>query len=93
MERTIEQCLLTIREWAGQKARSGREPPWAWYQYMKLIEAVDFIRQGRGSVKRVEAAPQESAPPPVDGPKERARAAESDISRDQDGGAHPPLPM
>lgn len=93
MERTIDNCLLTIRDWAGKKARSGQEPPWAWYQYMKLIEAVDFIRQGRASVRRVGASSQESAPPPADGPKELVPARRSDISPDRDDDSNPPLPM
>ena len=58
MERNIDSCLTLIRDWAGEKARSGREPPWAWYQYMKLVEAVDSIRQGRGRVRRVEEGSQ-----------------------------------
>jgi hypothetical protein len=93
MERTIDNCLLTIRDWAGNKARSGQEPPWAWYQYMKLIEAVDFIRQGRASVRRVGANSQESAPPPADDPTGQARALRSDTSPNQDDDSSPPLPM
>jgi hypothetical protein len=38
--------LNRIREWAHQKISSGSEPPWAWYQYMKLREALDAILDG-----------------------------------------------
>lgn len=93
MERTIENCLVTIREWAGQKARSGLEPPWAWYQYMKLIEAVDLIRGGRGRVRPVTASSQESARPPADDPKAQAPESPSSSERDPDDDAGPPLPM
>jgi hypothetical protein len=38
--------LNTLREWAHNKIDAGSEPPWAWYQYMKLIEAIDAILGG-----------------------------------------------
>ena len=60
METNVDHCLVLIRDWAGEKVRSGREPPWAWYQYMKLVEAVDSIRQGRGRVRRVAEGSQGS---------------------------------
>ena len=38
--------LRRVREWAHEKIDAGSEPPWAWYQYMKLIETIDAIFQG-----------------------------------------------
>jgi hypothetical protein len=38
--------LERIREWANAKIQGGNEPPWAWYQYMKLRETVDAILDG-----------------------------------------------
>ena len=35
--------LERIRDWAKDKLQSGNEPPWAWYQYMKLVETADAI--------------------------------------------------
>jgi hypothetical protein len=35
--------LETIRNWANEKIAAGQEPPWAWYQYMKLVETCDAI--------------------------------------------------
>ena len=35
--------LQDVRQWAKSKIDSGQEPPWAWYQYMKLIETADAI--------------------------------------------------
>ena len=29
--------LQEMRDWAQGKIDNGTEPPWAWYQYMKLI--------------------------------------------------------
>lgn len=45
----IQSDLEKIKDWAQNKAQSGSEPPWAWYQYMKLIEAVNAILAGIAS--------------------------------------------
>ena len=37
------QSLRDARQWAKAKIDGGQEPPWAWYQYMKLIETADAI--------------------------------------------------
>ena len=50
MERRIDKCLSVLRKWAETRVASGDEPPWAWYQYMKLIETVAAIQVGRASV-------------------------------------------
>lgn len=39
----MEFELKKVREWAQSKIDAGQEPPWAWYQYMKLIETTDAI--------------------------------------------------
>jgi hypothetical protein len=41
--------LEKVREWAYAKALAGREPPWNWYQYMKLVEAANAILKGMAS--------------------------------------------
>ena len=38
--------LQKVREWAHDKVTQGGDPPWAWYQYMKLREALDAIING-----------------------------------------------
>ena len=43
---SIENDLTRVRNWAQTKAQGGSEPPWAWYQYMKLIESVNAILLG-----------------------------------------------
>jgi len=35
--------LNDVRQWAKTKIDGGQEPPWSWYQYMKLIETIDTI--------------------------------------------------
>ena len=38
--------LERLRAWADDKLATGEEPPWAWYQYMKLRETLDAILAG-----------------------------------------------
>ena len=45
-----QQQLEAVRDWAKEKIESGKEPPWAWFQYMKLVETLDTILCGRASV-------------------------------------------
>jgi len=52
--------LETVRSWANEKLATGQEPPWAWYQYMKLRETLDAILAGM-SVTTTESL-QQSAP-------------------------------
>ena len=46
----MREELQKVRDWAANKIATGQEPPWAWYQYMKLCEAVDTILLGMESV-------------------------------------------
>jgi len=39
---TIED-LQILRDWADAKVNAGRCPWWAWYQYVKLREALDGV--------------------------------------------------
>ena len=38
--------LSAVKAWAQERIKGGSEPPWAWYQYMKLIETVEAILDG-----------------------------------------------
>ena len=38
--------LEQMRKWVDDKLAGGSEPPWAWYQYMKLRETIDAIIAG-----------------------------------------------
>lgn len=42
--------LEEMRAWADEKI-AGDEPPWAWYQYMKLRETLDAILAGMAATK------------------------------------------
>lgn len=48
-----QQELKKVRQWADHKIASGSEPPWAWYQYVKLIETIDAILEGMASTTTV----------------------------------------
>ena len=38
--------LKAVRDWAQEKLDAGCEPPFAWYRYMQLREALDAILDG-----------------------------------------------
>ena len=47
----MEKSLQDIRDWAKAKIASGQEAPWAWFQYMKLVETVEAILVGMAATK------------------------------------------
>lgn len=55
---TMEKNLQEVREWAKAKIATGAEPPWAWYQYMKLVETIDAILGGANYVTTMESSQQ-----------------------------------
>ena len=52
MEKGIDKCLTVLRKWAETRIATGTEPPWAWYQYMKLDRNGRGDPVGRASVTR-----------------------------------------
>jgi hypothetical protein len=42
----MREELERVLAWANEKLMAGEEPPWAWYQYMKLRETVEAILAG-----------------------------------------------
>ena len=58
--------LQDVRQWAKDKIDGGQEPPWAWFQYMKLVETADAILTSMGCVTTTEnsrqLAKQQDAP-------------------------------
>ncbi len=50
---TNRQMLMRVRQLAQAKIDNAQEPPWAWYQYMKLIEATDAIINGMAAIKTI----------------------------------------
>jgi hypothetical protein len=54
----MDKQLEEIRNWAKAKIADGQEPPWAWFQYMKLIETVDAILASQACIVTMENSPQ-----------------------------------
>ena len=54
----LKTDLERIREWADTKIGSGSEPPWVWYEFMKLREALDAILGGMTVVTRTASLQQ-----------------------------------
>jgi hypothetical protein len=53
--------LQRVRNWADGKIATGEEPPWAWYQYMKLRETMDAILAGMdAAMPQTENSPREA---------------------------------
>src|SRR5262249_13684095 len=51
--------LERVLNWANDKLAAGAEPPWAWYQYMKLRETLQAILAGiQAASPRTESSPQ-----------------------------------
>ena len=46
-QQNVHKCMDVVHNWARSKLSTGKEPPWSWYQYMKLIEAIQAIEKGR----------------------------------------------
>ena len=49
--------LQRVLDWTKAKLATGEEPPWAWYQYMKLCETLEAILAGMDSAT-TESSPQ-----------------------------------
>jgi len=45
-----DNMLREIRLWALAKINAGQEPPWSWYEHMKLVEAIEKIVENRMDV-------------------------------------------
>lgn len=54
--------LEAMHKWASGKLEAGQEPPWSWFQYMKLREVLEDIIGGMGAV-RTESLPQSAGHP------------------------------
>lgn len=57
--------LEEVRAWAKTKLASDSEPPWAWYQYMKLIETCDAILAAMAATLTKDNSPQLESRPGV----------------------------
>jgi len=95
MERRIDRCLALCRGWAEGRIASGNEPPWAWYQYMKLIETVTAIQTSRAAVAGAPGSVQTAVPvsPPNRDAVTEMGARRRQRRDDDDDDEDPSLPM
>jgi hypothetical protein len=63
MSDTIANDLCRVQSWAQEKIAQGSEPPWAWYQYMKLIETINALRAGQAATQPTASSPQSAEHP------------------------------
>ncbi len=49
-DQMMREELEKVLAWANDKLAAGQEPPWAWYQYMKLRETIEAILAGMDAV-------------------------------------------
>jgi hypothetical protein len=59
----MQADLQRVRDWAHEKIQGGSEPPWAWFQYMKLIETVDAILAGMAATVTMGSSQQSDQRP------------------------------
>lgn len=47
MAATPDAQMRALKEWAVERMTTGTQTPWAWFQFMKLIEVIDtFLEAG-----------------------------------------------
>lgn len=85
--------LQRVRDWADAKIATGEEPPWAWFQYMKLRETLDAILAGMAATTLQTASSPVSEPRPGTGPRLVASNSPQDIARSRQAGTPVQLPM
>jgi hypothetical protein len=83
--------LEKVRAWADAKIATGGEPPWAWYQYMKLRETIDAILAGQAATRTVDSPQLE--PHQETGLRLVASNGPQDIARSRQSGTPVQLPM
>jgi hypothetical protein len=85
--------LERVLNWANDKLATGAEPPWAWYQYMKLRETLEAILAGiQATSIQTESSPQ-SEPPSPGGLRLVVSNAQPDSAQRPPLGLTVPLPM
>jgi hypothetical protein len=88
--------MVLLRSWAEKRVATGNEPPWAWYQYMKLIETLTAIQAGRAAVTPATAgslAVGQGAAPRRNAGEVADEVADIDTRRRRRRREDPPLPM
>lgn len=85
--------LEAVLEWAKKKIASGEEPPWAWYQYMKLIESLDAILSSQSCVTTMESSQKSEIRPDTHLRLVGAKCSPDTVQSRHDLSEIPRLPM
>lgn len=76
--------LERVLAWTNEKLATGSEPPWAWFQYMKLQENLEAI------ISSMEASSPQTANSPQLGGRLERRLQLVDSTYSQDTALHHP---
>ena len=60
---TPDAQMRALKEWAVERMTTGTQTPWAWFQFMKLLEVIDTFLEAE-----VDAGLQERRPTPAKRP-------------------------
>lgn len=88
----MKKKLVEVRTWAKAKIDARQEPPWAWYQYMKLIETCDAILAGMNAVTQT-ASLQRSGPRQGNVIPLKGSTHQQGTSQSHHDDEHPQMPM
>lgn len=69
--------LNHLLKWAQEKTHDDGQPPWAWYQYMKLVETVESILKGMDSI-----SPKVNSQQSVSHPERHLRLVDAKYQQD-----------
>lgn len=85
--------LQRVLDWANDKLATGAEPPWAWYQYMKLRETLEAILVGIETASPQTASSPQSEAPAAGGLRLVVSNAQPDSAQHPPTALVTPLPM
>jgi hypothetical protein len=88
----MKKQLTELRALAQAKIATGQEPPWAWFQYMKLIEVADAILGGQACVTTMESSRQSESHPETHRPPPAAMCSPNIVQLRPDS-LRPQMPM
>ena len=89
----MREQLEQVRAWADAQIATGEEPPWAWYQYMKLRETLDAILAGEAATTQQTASSPQSEPRSDAGPRLVVSNNPQDGARHHRSGLPTQMPM
>jgi hypothetical protein len=85
--------LERVREWAINKLTTGGEPPWSWYRYMQLREALEALLEGMAVTRPMEISPESAERPDVSLRLVASTRSQDTVQSHPERGPRPPLPM